>query len=98
MAIGTSMEILDHGRSHGAASNVISVDVEDYFQVEAFTDIVDRAQWDGYPSRVENNTRRMLDLLDAGGVKGSFFVLGWVADRYPALVREIVRRGHEPAC
>ena len=78
--------------------NVISVDVEDYFHVEAFADIIDRAQWDNYAPRVEDNTRRMLDLLDSCGVKGTFFVLGWVAERNPALVREIVARGHEPAC
>ena len=92
------MEIPDTRRGLPKTLNVISVDVEDYFQVEAFTDIVEREQWASYPSRVENNTLRMLDLLDEGGVKGAFFVLGWVADRFPALVREIVRRGHEPAC
>ena len=78
--------------------HVISVDVEDYFQVEAFSDIVDRKSWDQYPSRVEGNTKRILDLLDESGVKGTFFILGWVAERYPNLVREIVSRGHEPAC
>jgi polysaccharide deacetylase family protein (PEP-CTERM system associated) len=78
--------------------NVISVDVEDYFHVEAFSDIVDRKNWDQYPSRVEANTKRILDLLDESGVKGTFFVLGWVAERYPNLVREIVSRGHELAC
>ena len=78
--------------------HVISVDVEDYFQVEAFSDIVDRKSWDQYPSRVEGNTKRILDLLDESDVKGTFFILGWVAERYPNLVREIVSRGHEPAC
>ena len=79
-------------------SNVISVDVEDYFHVEAFSDIVDRKQWSQYPCRVEDNTRRILDLLESCGVKGTFFILGWVAERYPRLVGEIVSRGHEPAC
>jgi polysaccharide deacetylase family protein (PEP-CTERM system associated) len=79
-------------------SNVLSVDVEDYFHVEAFSDIVDRNTWDSYPSRVENNTRRVLDLFDESSVKGTFFILGWVAERFPQLVREIVQRGHEPAC
>lgn len=77
---------------------IFSVDVEDYFQVEAFSDVVDRKEWSNYPSRVETNTRRILDLLDAHNVRGTFFILGWVADRYPALAREIVSRGHEPAC
>jgi polysaccharide deacetylase family protein (PEP-CTERM system associated) len=74
------------------------VDVEDYFQVEAFADRVDRARWSEYPSRVEANTRVVLDLLDECGVKGTFFTLGWVAERFPGLVQEIVRRGHEAAC
>lgn len=80
------------------SSNVLSVDVEDYFHVEAFADVVDRTQWNAYPCRVENNTRRLMDLLDECGVRGTFFILGWVAERYPALVREIVARGHEPGC
>lgn len=78
--------------------NVLSVDVEDYFQVEAFTDIVKPADWDTYPSRVESNTARLLDLFDQCGVKATFFILGWVAEHKPALVRNIVSRGHEPAC
>ena len=78
--------------------NVLSVDVEDYFQVEAFAGIVDRSQWDSYPSRVEANTHRLLDLFDETGVKATCFILGWVAERQPKLVAEIVRRGHEPAC
>jgi polysaccharide deacetylase family protein (PEP-CTERM system associated) len=78
--------------------NIISVDVEDYFQVEAFTDIVDRSKWGEYSSRVETNTRRILDLLDECQAPATFFILGWVAERYPGLVREIVARGHEPAC
>lgn len=79
-------------------SNVFSVDVEDYFHVEAFSDVVDRAKWDAYPCRVEDNTRRLLDLADKLNRRGTFFILGWVAERYPSLVREIVSRGHEPAC
>ena len=81
-----------------AERNVFSVDVEDYFHVEAFSDVVDRSQWDGYACRVEANTQRVLDLLDDCRVQGTFFILGWVAERYPGLVREIVARGHEPAC
>src|SRR5215469_17439964 len=78
--------------------NIISVDVEDYFHVEAFSDIVARDQWGSYESRVEANTRRILRLFSESGVKGTFFILGWVAERYPKLVREIVDAGHEPGC
>jgi len=79
-------------------TNILSVDVEDYFQVEAFADRVDRRDWDSFESRVESNTRRLLDLLDERGIEATFFFLGWVADRHPGLVREVVARGHEPAC
>lgn len=75
----------------------MSVDVEDYFQVWAFSDIISRQSWDGFSSRVGDNTRRCLDLFDAHGVKATFFTLGWVAERDPALVREIAARGHEVA-
>src|SRR5579871_2416243 len=78
--------------------NIASVDVEDFFHVEAFARVIDREQWASYTPRVEINTRRMLDLFDKAGVRGTYFVLGWVAERFPALVREIVDRGHEPAC
>jgi polysaccharide deacetylase family protein (PEP-CTERM system associated) len=78
--------------------NVFSVDVEDYFQVEAFADVVPRERWDGYTSRVVDNTRRILDLLDVRQVTATFFVLGWVAERNPELVRDIASRGHELAC
>src|SRR3954464_1165914 len=77
---------------------VLLVDVEDYFQVEAFTRQVSRDEWDRWPSRVVANTRRALDLCDAHGAKGTYFVLGWVARKFPALVREIQERGHELAC
>jgi polysaccharide deacetylase family protein (PEP-CTERM system associated) len=77
---------------------VISVDVEDYFQVEAFSKIIKRADWGAYPSRVEANTRSLMDLFDEREVKATFFILGWVAQRHPQMVREIVNRGHEPAC
>ncbi len=77
---------------------ILSVDVEDYFQVEAFARQVSRTDWDNYPSRVVANTQRTLDLFDEFGVKGTFFVLGWVARKFPALVAEIQNRGHELAC
>lgn len=77
--------------------NALTVDVEDYFQVSAFERYVDRSRWDHFPLRVVNNTERVLDLLDEFGIKGTFFVLGWVAQRCPGLVREIRKRGHEIA-
>ena len=76
---------------------ILSVDVEDYFQVEAFSDRVCRDEWPNYPHRVEANTLRVLDLLDECSVKGTFFILGWIAEHYPAIVREIAARGHELA-
>ena len=75
--------------------NAFTVDVEDYFQVSAFEKHVRRDQWDRWESRVAANTQRILELLDRHHVKGTFFVLGWVAQRYPQLVREIHARGHE---
>lgn len=78
--------------------NILSVDVEDYFHVEAFADVVNRATWPSFSSRVEDNTRRILDLLDSREIKATFFILGWVAERHASLVREIIARGHEPAC
>ena len=78
--------------------NVVSVDVEDYFQVEALAHVVQRSQWNRYACRVEGNTRRLLELFAAREVQATFFVVGWVAERFPALVREIVAAGHELAC
>jgi polysaccharide deacetylase family protein (PEP-CTERM system associated) len=80
-----------------AIINAFTVDVEDYYQVSAFKRHVSRDQWDQYESRIEANTRRMLSLLSRHGVKGTFFVLGWVGSRYPQLVREIHQAGHEIA-
>ena len=78
--------------------NAITVDVEDYFHVSAFSSRISREDWDSYECRVEQNTQRLLDLFDGLGAKGTFFVLGWVAERYPGLVKEIASRGHEVAC
>jgi len=86
------------GTRAGPPAGILSVDVEDYFQVEAFADRVDRNRWQEYPSRVERNTRIILDLLDENGVKGTFFTLGWIAEHFPGVVREIGARGHEIAC
>jgi polysaccharide deacetylase family protein (PEP-CTERM system associated) len=75
----------------------MTVDVEDYFQVSAFDTIVSRAGWDGFDSRVTRNTDRLLELFDQANVRATFFVLGWVADKWPALVRRIANAGHEVA-
>ncbi len=77
--------------------NALSVDVEDWFQVGAFEKVIDRADWDSLEHRVEANTDRVLALFDGAGVKATFFTLGWVAERYPALMRRIVGGGHEIA-
>jgi polysaccharide deacetylase family protein (PEP-CTERM system associated) len=75
----------------------MSVDVEDYFQVQAFAGVVNPASWDGFARRVEANTDRILGQFAAAGAKGTFFTLGWVAERHPALIRRIVAAGHELA-
>lgn len=77
--------------------NAMSIDVEDYFQVSAFAPYIQRGDWDRRECRVQRNVGRILDLLDARGVKATFFTLGWIAQRYPQLVRDIVARGHELA-
>jgi polysaccharide deacetylase family protein (PEP-CTERM system associated) len=73
------------------------VDVEDYFQVNAFEGLVDRAKWGEYPSRVERNVEVILELLARHHAHGTFFTLGWIAERYPALVRRVHDAGHEIA-
>jgi len=78
--------------------NALTVDLEDYFQVSNFDRVIDRGDWDSKPRRVGDNTRRLLDAFDARQTRATFFVLGWVAEREPALVREIADRGHEIAC
>jgi polysaccharide deacetylase family protein (PEP-CTERM system associated) len=75
--------------------NVLSVDVEDYFQVEAFTSVIPFESWNSYETRVERNVLRILELFARHGAVGTFFVLGWVAEKFPKLVREIVALGHE---
>lgn len=77
--------------------NALSVDVEDWFQVGAFEKTIDRADWDGLAHRVERNTDKVLALFADAGVSATFFTLGWVAERYPALMRRIVDAGHELA-
>jgi polysaccharide deacetylase family protein (PEP-CTERM system associated) len=77
--------------------NVMSVDVEDWFCVHNLSRLIPYADWDKCESRVERSTGRLLDVFGRHGVEATFFVLGWVADRFPDLVREIERRGHEVA-
>jgi polysaccharide deacetylase family protein (PEP-CTERM system associated) len=77
------------------ALNAMTVDVEEHFQVSAFSPTVNRSDWPRLESRVVDNTERLLDLFDRSKVRATFFVLGWVADRHPGLVNTIVRRGHE---
>jgi polysaccharide deacetylase family protein (PEP-CTERM system associated) len=81
----------------GAVVNVMTVDVEDYFHVSGFEGVVRRDAWGDYESRVVANTERLLEVLAAHGVRGTFFVLGWVAHRFPALVRSIAGAGHDLA-
>lgn len=85
-------------KSESAPVNALTVDVEDYFQVEAFADVVRRDEWSCWQPRVERNTQRLLDLFASRNVCGTFFILGWVAERYPQMVRDIAAAGHEIAC
>lgn len=78
-------------------TNAFTVDVEDYFHVTAFSAAVDVGSWTGRESRVERNTHVILEMLSQRNVRGTFFILGWVAERYPNLVREIAAGGHEIA-
>jgi polysaccharide deacetylase family protein (PEP-CTERM system associated) len=82
---------------HWSATNAMTIDVEDYFHVEAFASTIDRKDWDHLPQRVERNTERILDILAESDAQATFFVLGWIAQRHPALVRRIVADGHELA-
>jgi polysaccharide deacetylase family protein (PEP-CTERM system associated) len=78
-------------------TNALTIDVEDYFQVSAFAPYIQRSDWGQRECRVERNVDLILDLLDTHQARATFFTLGWIAERYPALVRAIVARGHELA-
>jgi polysaccharide deacetylase family protein (PEP-CTERM system associated) len=80
-----------------AVLNAMTVDVEDYFQVSGFAHLVSSSQWNSMESRVARNTERLLTLFEQVGVKATFFVLGWVAERFPDLIKRIHRDGHELA-
>jgi polysaccharide deacetylase family protein (PEP-CTERM system associated) len=75
--------------------HAFTVDLEDYFHVSAFEECVSRDDWDRFPRRVVRNTEKLLDILAENRVKATFFVLGWIAERFPQLVREISHAGHE---
>jgi polysaccharide deacetylase family protein (PEP-CTERM system associated) len=78
--------------------NALTVDVEDYYQVESFAEVVSRRDWTRWESRVERNTYHLLDMFARHNARGTFFILGWIADRHPQLAREILNAGHEIAC
>lgn len=80
-----------------AITNALTIDVEDYFQVSAFAPHIARDEWDSMECRVEHNVGRILEMLDHAQVKATFFTLGWIAERYPQLIRRIVQEGHELA-
>ncbi len=82
---------------HPRITNGLSVDVEDWFQVGAFETVIQRKDWDGIATRVENNVAQILDLFAEAEVKATFFTLGWVAQRHPKLIRRIAEAGHEIA-
>jgi len=84
-------------RSDAPLRNALTCDVEDYFQVSAFEPLVPKARWSEMECRIPRNIDRVLQLFDDAGVKGTFFTLGWVAERYPSLVRRIAAAGHEVA-
>lgn len=84
-------------RPNGAIVNALTIDVEDYFQVSAFAPHVRRSDWDSVPCRVEQNIDRILALLSDTDVKATFFTLGWIAERYPQVVRRVSESGHELA-
>ena len=81
----------------GSVINALTIDVEDYFQVSAFAPYIARSTWEAQPCRIERNIDHILELLAENGVSATFFTLGWIADRYPDMVRRIVAGGHELA-
>ncbi|MGI0116727.1 XrtA system polysaccharide deacetylase [Zooshikella sp. RANM57] len=88
---------VDDAKPSMLITNAMSVDVEDYFQVAAFENNIKPEDWDSLPVRVEHNTQRILALFAEYNIKATFFTLGWVAERYPGLVKDIVAQGHELA-
>jgi polysaccharide deacetylase family protein (PEP-CTERM system associated) len=98
MAANPSIAPMNLHKPHPAAiRNAMTIDVEDYFQVSAFAPYISPASWDTLPCRVERNMELVFALLDEQNVKATFFMLGWIAERYPQLVHDIVKNGHELA-
>jgi polysaccharide deacetylase family protein (PEP-CTERM system associated) len=87
-----------HEKVQMLCANAISVDVEDYFQTEAMSTVVPRSQWDSFPARVEANTGVLFDLFAQHDVRATFFFVGWIAERFPRLVRKAYELGHEVGC
>ncbi len=81
----------------GLTVNALTIDVEDYFQVSAFAPYIKRSEWDLRECRIERNVNVILDMLNEHRIKATFFTLGWIAERYPGLVRRLVNEGHELA-
>jgi len=96
--VNRSLRPMQHSDQEGQLTDALSVDVEDYFHVEAFADRIPRSDWTRYPPRVRRNTQRILEIFDRRGCRATFFILGWVAKLDPVLVREIARAGHEVGC
>jgi polysaccharide deacetylase family protein (PEP-CTERM system associated) len=88
----------DSGKLPANVPNAFTVDVEDYFHVSGFSDRITQRDWASFPCRVEANTERLLELLKEKKVHGTFFILGWVAERYPKLIKRIADEGHELGC
>src|SRR5437660_2972936 len=99
-AHGSDFEILAPrgARLRDAMRNAITVDVEEYFHPAEVAAFVEPGRWDALPARIEPATLRILDLFERHRTRGTFFILGWVAERYPRLVRQIVAAGHEIGC
>ena len=84
-------------KATGAGPHLLTVALEDYYQLGAFNQLIQRGEWYRFESRLERNTRRTLDLLEATGQHATFFVIGWIADTMPELIAEVASRGHEIA-
>lgn len=84
-------------RTNASPVNAMTVDVEDYFQVQAFAACIARTDWDAIPRRIEANMDLILEQFERAGVRATFFTLGWIAERHPVLVRRIAAAGHELA-
>jgi polysaccharide deacetylase family protein (PEP-CTERM system associated) len=92
------MQTMRDAKTFPPLRNALTVDVEDYYHVSAFEAQIRRSDWDQFESRVANNTLRLLEVLSTHGVQATFFILGWVADRCPWLVRRLHASGHEIGC